>query len=134
MTLILSSDSCHFSSFVFKYPVVCNSTVMQWRIQNFLGTIFLSISWDSFWKNRSSIPQLSVGATKFAIFLNCEVIIDSDYFHPILYLSDQNSKVWLKGPFTRRDFFLSATAFFTSHGMGCTDANDTVHTVRPRLD
>ena len=31
-------------------------------------------------------------------------------------------------------FFLSAIAFFTSHGMGCMDVNDTIHSVRLRFD
>ena len=30
-------------------------------------------------------------------------------------------------------FFLTVTEFFTSHGVGCMDVNDTVHTVRVRF-
>ena len=39
-----------------------------------------------------------------------------------------------KGPFTRCDSFLVRLRFYTSHGMGCMDVNDTVQTVRLQFD
>ena len=40
----------------------------------------------------------------------------------------------LEGPFTRCDFFLVRLRFCASHGIGCMDVNDTVHTVGLRFD
>ena len=39
-----------------------------------------------------------------------------------------------EGPFTRCDFFWVQLRFYTSHGMGCMDVNDTVHTVKLQFD
>ena len=41
---------------------------------------------------------------------------------------------YAKGLFTPSDFFWVRLRFYTSHGMGCVDANGTVHTVRLPFD
>ena len=62
----------------------------------------------------------------------CALFVKNDEY--VTYHFFQSQKHGSKGPFRRCDFFWVRLRFFTLHGTGCMDVNDTVHTVRLRFD